>query len=57
MKVRALRFVAWFVAWSMIDEWSEFDESNSAGNQMKVPRFVAWSWKIQAKGEEGKCCS
>ena len=40
MKVRAPRFVAWFVAWSMIDEWLEFDESNSAGDQMKIPRFV-----------------
>ena len=43
MKVRAPRFVAWFVVLLMINEWLEVDKSNSTGVRMKVrePRLVA----------------
>jgi len=47
------RFVAWFLACSKMMkmiEWSKINESNSAGDQMKVPRFVAWLSKNQSVG-------
>ena len=53
VEVRTPRFVAWFLACSKMlkmIEWSKIDKSNSAGDQMKVPRFVAWSSRNGAVG-------
>ena len=46
MKIRAPRFVAWFVELFLMLEMSKIDGSNSTGGQMKAPRFVAWSSRI-----------
>ena len=41
MKIRAPRFVACFVVWCLMIEWSKIDGSNSTGGLMTAPRFVA----------------
>jgi hypothetical protein len=40
MEIRALRFMVWFV-WFSVLEMSKIDGSNSTGGQMMAPRFVA----------------